>query len=92
MNFEKICFAAGVFILIFFYSIPCESQVTEEWSRTYNHIGIQDISNAIVLDNSGNVFVAGSVNNAPSTGTDYGTSAMFMLQGEKAMLLFAITL
>ncbi len=73
MNFEKICFAAGVFILIVFYSIPCESQVTEEWSRTYNHIGIQDISNAIVLDNSGNVFVAGSVNNAPSTGTDYGT-------------------
>jgi uncharacterized delta-60 repeat protein len=73
MKLEKICFFAGIFILVLFYPSLSEAQVTEEWSRIYNHIGSQDVSNGIALDNSGNVFVTGSVNNSPSTGTDYGT-------------------
>lgn len=49
------------------------SQVTEAWVRNYNHLGSQDIGNAIAFDNSGNVFVAGSINNSSSTLIDYGT-------------------
>lgn len=73
MKSRRIYFTSCMIVLIIFYSSPFEAQVTEEWSRTYNHIGSQDVSNAIVLDNSGNVFVAGSVNNAPVSGIDYGT-------------------
>ena len=49
------------------------SQVTEAWVRNYNHLGSQDVGNAIAIDNSGNVFVAGSINNSSATFIDYGT-------------------
>ena len=63
-------------LLIIFIAVKTSavnSQVTEAWVRNYNHFGSQDVGNAIAIDNSGNVFVAGSINNSSSTFIDYGT-------------------
>ncbi len=73
MKYMKISLPAAILFLIFLNPFNSNAQVTEEWVKMYNHLGNQDISNAVALDNSGNVFVTGSINNTVATLTDYGT-------------------
>lgn len=73
MKYTNICLYAAILFLAILNPYKTGAQVTEEWVKTYNHLGNQDISNAIAVDNSGNVFITGSINNTSATLTDYGT-------------------
>lgn len=47
------------------------TQVTQQWAMVYNHQNSQDIAQGIAVDNSGNVYSIGWVNNGSSL-ADYG--------------------
>lgn len=48
------------------------AQVSQQWVGIYNHLTNQDIAQGLTVDNSGNVYTFGWVNNTPTSGTDYG--------------------
>ncbi len=73
MKHANFCFISAAIYLLMLFPFSSRAQVTEEWVKTYNHQGSQDYANAVALDNSGNVFVTGSVYNNTVTNTDYGT-------------------
>lgn len=73
MKYMNIFLHTAILFLVILNPFNTGAQVTEEWVKTYNHLGNQDVSNAITLDNSGNVFVTGSILNTVATLTDYGT-------------------
>ena len=62
-----------ILILIYFQFLysSVQSQVYQEWASIYSSPGIYDIVNKIVSDDSGNVYIAGSVGNPGNY--DYAT-------------------
>ena len=62
------------FLIIFFTSELLIAQGSESWSVRYNGTGSgTDKSNAIIVDNSGNVFVTGSSSGTGLSTEDYVT-------------------
>lgn len=60
------------YITFILFSQSVSSQVVQEWANTYNHLTSQDVAQGLVVDNSGNIYALGWVNNGVSTMTDYG--------------------
>jgi len=61
----------GIFILFVILCSSVFSQVHQEWVAVYSSQGIYDFVNKIVADDSGNVYISGSINNPGSY--DYAT-------------------